>query len=101
MVTVGDDRQPKVERLFIDVLRWEHVEVDVSGCDSLHSVDIATSRQLCSLLEADAQVPRAVRVTLQGEGAIHGELFQREQELRAHVLAEIAALEAMWRARRR
>jgi DNA repair protein SbcD/Mre11 len=92
MVTVGDDRQPKVERLFIDVLRWEHVEVDVSACDSLDAVGIATSRRLCSLLEADAQVPRAVRVTLQGESAIHGELFQREQELRAHVLAEIAAI---------
>ena len=50
------------------------------------------------MLEIDSQVPRAVRVSLQGECAIHGELFQREQELRAHVLAEIAAIapERLW-----
>ena len=98
LVTVGEDRQPQVERLFFDVLRWEHLSVDVSACDSLAAVGIATSRQLTALLEADGQVPRAVRVTLQGECALHGELFQREQELRAHVLAEIAAIgpERLW-----
>lgn len=98
MVTVGEDHQPQIERLFIDVLRWEHLAVDVSDCDSLDAVSIATSQQLAGLLESDAQVPRAVRVSLQGECAIHGELFQREQELRAHVLAEIAAIapERLW-----
>ena len=92
MVTVGDDHRPQLERLFIDVLRWEAVAVDVSGCASLDAVGVATSRQLAALLDTDAQVPRAVRVTLQGDSPIHGELFQREAELRAHVLAEIAAI---------
>jgi DNA repair protein SbcD/Mre11 len=92
MVTVGAGRPPQVERLYLDVLRWEHLAVDVSACDSLDAVGVATSRQLAALLEVDAQVPRAVRVTLQGECRIHGTLFQREQELRAHVLAEIAAI---------
>jgi DNA repair protein SbcD/Mre11 len=92
MVTVGADRRPQVERLFIDVLRWEHLRVDLSACHSLHAVGEAAGRQLASLLQADAQVPRAVRVTLQGACPIHGTLFQREQELRAHMLAEIAAI---------
>lgn len=98
MVTVGEDHRPRVERLFIDVLRWEHLLVDLSDCDNLDAVGIATSRQLAGLLECDAQVPRAVRVSLQGECAVHGELFQREQELRAHVLAEIATIapERLW-----
>lgn len=98
MVTVGEDHQPQVERLFIDVLRWQHLEVDVSDCNSLEAVGIATSRQLTGVLESDAQVPRAVRVSLKGESPIHGELFQRERELRAHVLAEIAAIapERLW-----
>jgi len=98
MVTVGEDHRPRVERLFIDVLRWEHLLVDLSDCDNLDAVGIATSRQLVGLLECDAQVPRAVRVSLQGECAVHGELFQREQELRAHVLAEIATIapERLW-----
>jgi exonuclease SbcD len=92
LVTVEDGGPLQVERLFIDVLRWEQVVVDVSACDSLDAVGVATSRQLTALLESDAQVPRAVRVSLQGESSIHGELFQREQELRAHVLAEIASI---------
>lgn len=98
MVTVGDDHQPQIERFFIDVLRWEHLTVDLSDCDSLDAVGVATSRQLAAVLDNEAQVTRAVRVSLQGECAIHGELFQREQELRAHVLAEIAAIapERLW-----
>jgi len=98
MVTVGEDRRPQVERLYIDVLRWEHLAVDVSACDSLEAVGITTGRQLASLLAVDGQVPRAVRITLQGESALHGELFQREAALRAQLLAEIAGLghEHLW-----
>lgn len=98
MVTVDEDRTPSVERLFVDVLRWEHLEVDVSACESVEAVSIAASRALSGLLDTDGQVPRAVRVTLAGDSPIHGELFARESELRAHVLAEIAAIgpERLW-----
>lgn len=92
LVTVGDDRRPQVERLFVDLLRWEHVVVDLSACDSVDALGIAVGHALSGLLEIDPQVPRAVRVSLEGECPIHGELFQREGELRAHVLAEIAAI---------
>lgn len=92
LVTVGDDRRPQVERLFVDLLRWEHVVVDLSACDSVDALGIAVGHALAGLLETDPQVPRAVRVSLEGECPIHGELFQREGELRAHVLAEIAAI---------
>lgn len=98
MVTIEDDAPPQLERLYLDVLRWEQVAVDVSACDSLDAVGRAISRALAQLLELDAQVPRALRLTLQGECAAHGELFQRGGELRAHVLAELAALapERLW-----
>jgi DNA repair exonuclease SbcCD nuclease subunit len=92
MVTVEGDRPPQVERLFMDVLRWEAVAVDVSACESLSAVGVAASRELSNLLETDAHVPRAVRVTFTGETSLHGDLFGREQELRAHVLAEIAVI---------
>jgi len=91
LVTIEDDAPPQLERLYLDVLRWEHVVVDVSACDSLDALGRATGRALARLLEEDAQVPRALRLTLQGETGLHGELFQRGGELRAHVLAEIAA----------
>ncbi|HMY99719.1 MAG TPA: DNA repair exonuclease [Burkholderiaceae bacterium] len=98
MVTIDGDGPAQVERLFIDVLRWEHLELDVSACADLNAVGRAAGQGLARLLDDDAQVPRAVRVTLQGPCAAHGELYQRGGELRAHVLAEIAALgpERLW-----
>ncbi|WP_395699363.1 exonuclease SbcCD subunit D [Aquabacterium sp.] len=98
MVTVGEDRVPRVERLYIDLLRWEHLAVDLSACTTLDDVGRATQRALAQLLQTDAQVPRALRVSFVGESPIHGELFQRELDLRAHVLAEISAIgpERLW-----
>lgn len=98
LVTVGDDRQPQLERLFIDVLRWEAVAVDVSACDSMDAVALQVGRAFSELLRTDGHVPRAVRLSLTGSTAMHGELFGREQELRAQVLAEIASIgnERLW-----
>lgn len=101
MVTFDDDdpgAPPRVERLYLDVLRWEHVRVDVSACGTLEAVGLAAGRALARVLDDDPHVPRAVRLTLQGDCPAHGELFQRGGELRAHVLAEIAALgpERLW-----
>lgn len=89
---------PRVERVLLDVLRWEHLTLDVSGCDSLDAVGIQASRAFSQLLAQADERPRAVRLTLNGATALHGTLFAREQELRAHVLAEIAALghERLW-----
>jgi exonuclease SbcD len=98
LVTVGDDRKPQVERLFVDVLRWEALGVDVSACESLDAVALRIGRAFSELLETDGHVPRAVRLSLTGSTAMHGELFGREQALRAQVLAEIASIgnERLW-----
>ncbi len=92
MVTLQPGQPAQVERLFIDVLRWEHAQVDIAGCAHLDAVGQAVQRELLALLDDDGHVPRAVRVTLQGETPLHGELFEREPALRAHVLAEIVAI---------
>ena len=92
MVTVDGDCQVSVARLFIDVLRWESLVVDVSACENLEEVSAAVSVRLEDLMSEDAHVPRAVRVTVRGESASHGELFALESHLRANVLAAMAAL---------
>ncbi|MEN9893598.1 MAG: hypothetical protein RLY78_3893 [Pseudomonadota bacterium] len=94
----GPGAQARVERLTIDVLRWEHLRLDVSGCADLAAVGLASGRALGRLLDVDGQVPRAVRLTLHGRTAAHGALFARATELRAQVLAEIAAIgpERLW-----
>ncbi len=98
LVSVDDSGSSNVERIFIDVLRWEHIRVDVSPCESLVEVTRGIGRGLESLLADDGQVPRAVRVTVHGRTKAHGQLFGLEAQLRSEVLAQIAAIgnERLW-----
>ncbi|WP_244807612.1 metallophosphoesterase family protein [Caballeronia zhejiangensis] len=93
IVNVSDAEEVSVERLFIDVLRWEAVTVDASQAGTLDEVALAVGRALEALVESSAApVPHAVRVTIAGATAAHGELFGLEAQLRAEVLAQIAAI---------
>lgn len=99
LVTVDDlGAAPRVERVLLDVLRWEHLTLDVSRCDSLDALGQAASRAFTQLLANEAQHPRAVRLTLSGATALHGTLFAQEPTVRAQILAEVAALghERLW-----
>jgi DNA repair exonuclease SbcCD nuclease subunit len=93
LVTVSEEEEVSVERLFIDVLRWEAVSVDASQASTLDEVALAVGRALEALVEAaSSPVPHAVRVTITGATQAHGELFGLETQLRAEVLAQIAAI---------
>ncbi|WP_109476392.1 DNA repair exonuclease [Paraburkholderia sp. C35] len=93
MVTVSDTGEIDVERLYVDVLRWESLTVDASACTTLNEVARAVGMQLETLAgAASTTVPHAVRVTVAGTTAAHGELFGLEPQLRAEVLAQIAGL---------
>lgn len=93
IATVDDSDELTVERLFIDVLRWESVMVDASGCLTLNDVARAVGRELEMLVEsASVAVPHAVRVTITGASEAHGELFGLEAQLRSEVLAQIATI---------
>ncbi len=98
LVTVNEDGATSVERLFIDVLRWEVVTVDASTAGSLVEVVRSIGDDLEGLLRNDPQVPRAVRVTVTGRTHAHGELFGLEGQLRQEVLAQVATLgnERLW-----
>lgn len=83
----------EVSRLLVDVLRWHRLEVDVSGCDDLADIVRATSLQLAALVEdSDPALPNAVRVTLKGRTAAHGELFGAASQVRAEIIALAAAI---------
>ena len=98
MVTVDDAEEVTVERIFIDVLRWEQLTVDASDCETLADVVHKTSRALEELLDTDGEVPRAARITIQGNTKAHGALFGQEAQLRSEVLAQIASIgnERLW-----
>ena len=96
-VTVDDSGHAVVDRLYLNVLRWEVLKVDLSGSASLDDVARKVGRGLTSLLEA-ADVPRAVRVSLEGKTHLHGALFGNAAGVRAQVLAQAAMIdsERLW-----
>jgi len=96
-VTVDDSGHSAVDRLYIDVLRWEVLKVDVSDCGNLDDVARNVSRGLTVLLETD-NVARAVRVVLEGKSQLHGVFTGNSAMVRAQVLAQAAAVdeEQLW-----
>lgn len=93
LVTVDDAVVQKVERLFVDVLRWHGVYVDATGCASMADVVYAINKELESVIEnSPSTMPCAVRITITGQTPAHGELFGMEAQLRAEVLAAAAAI---------
>jgi exonuclease SbcD len=92
-VTVDDSGHAVVDRLYLDVLRWEVLKVDVTDCSEIEEVARKVGRGLTRLMEAD-EVPRAVRVVLEGNTHLHGALFGNTTGVRAQVLAQAAAVDA-------
>ncbi|WP_321960387.1 DNA repair exonuclease [Paraburkholderia sp. J7] len=82
----------EVERLYLDVLRWESVRVDASDCESVADLARKIGAALEALLSIDAHVPRAVRVTVTGRSPAHGLFFGRATQLRAEVLNQIGII---------
>ncbi|TCW84204.1 DNA repair exonuclease [Burkholderia sp. SRS-46] len=97
LVTV-ENGHTHVERLFLDVLRWEAVSVDASDCASIADLSRKIGQSLEALLTVDGHVPRAVRVTVTGQTPAHGLFFGRATQLRAEVLNQIGIIgnERLW-----
>ena len=99
LVTAGETGIVSVDRLIVDVMRWERIEVDVSAAPDLAAVVNLTGRSLEALLsESSDNKPLSVRVTFTGRSAAHGELFGMDSLLREEVLAQAAAIggERLW-----
>jgi len=93
LVTADEAGVQDVERLFVDVLRWFSLDVDVAGCNSLADAVRTIGEKLEGIVErSPANIPTAVRVTVSGKTAAHGELFGLESQLRAEVLAIVATI---------
>ncbi|MBL4693293.1 MAG: DNA repair exonuclease [Magnetovibrio sp.] len=92
LVTVENDK-PSIERLFVDTIRWHHLDVNVEAAQSFDDVVQLTRHQLQSLIQDDFDgLPLAVRVTISGSTRAHGELFGLERQLRQEILATAIAL---------
>lgn len=99
IVTADEQGIQDMQRLFVDVLRWASLEVDVTECKTLSEVVSRIGKALDELVEScPSTIPIAVRVTVTGKTAAHGDLFGLEAQLRAEVLALAVAMgaERLW-----
>ncbi len=99
MVTAEGTDIVSVQRMFVDVLRWHALDVDVSGASNLAEAVQLTGLELERLVDtAEGGRPLAVRVTLKGASPAHGHLFGLDAQLRAEVLGLAASIgsERLW-----
>lgn len=99
LVTVDDSlRVESVEWRSLDVVRWQQVEVDLTGIDSeagaLRRVGEAMGE---ALMAAEGRLV-AARMLVRGTTSLHGSLHRDEQQWRAQFLAcaQDQGAEAIW-----
>jgi len=88
-----------VERLLVDVLRWERLDVDVSAAPDLDAVVRCVGQAFARLLASTADDRYlSVRVALTGQTPAHGALFGLAAQLREEVLAQAAGqgIDRLW-----
>lgn len=92
LVTV-EGGKPSVERMFVDILRWHHLEIDAGSARCLKEVVRLAHDELERQLRENADGrPMATRITFTGSTQAHGELFGLENQLRHEILAVANAL---------
>lgn len=93
LVTCDDHAVQSIERLEVDVLRWRELRLDISYCEDLKAVLANVRSGLEDVLaEQTADKPCVLRLVLEGESGLHGELVGQQPQLRADVVATMAAL---------
>ncbi len=93
LVSVDGQEIQSIERLLVDVLRWHALDVDVTPANDLAEAVRLIRTSLEQLVaKSSATIPLAVRVTLFGKTAAHGEIFGLEGQIRLQVLAEAATI---------
>ena len=97
-MTVEDGR-PTVERLIVDTVRWDHLNIDSGSAETLSDVvDLVTQRLESLVADQNDGRPLALRISITGRSSAHGELYGLEQQLRAEILNQANALgdEVLW-----
>jgi DNA repair protein SbcD/Mre11 len=100
LVTADESGIQEINRIFVDVLRWNSLEVDVTECKKLSEVVSTIGKALENFMKnCSSNIPSAVRITVTGKTSAHGDLFGLESQLRAEVLALAASVggtERLW-----
>ena len=84
----------RTEFVPLDVIRWRHVVVDVSGADSMEAVLSLFGDALGTAMADQEGWPCCVRATLKGRCAVHGRLCFDPMRLTAQIRAVSANVSA-------
>ncbi|MFA7668836.1 MAG: DNA repair exonuclease [Burkholderiaceae bacterium] len=99
LVHCRDGAVESIERLDVDVLRWHGLTINVSACLTRSEVLSKIRHELEQVLQVQAaEKPCVLRLHVEGETPLHGELVDMQVQLRADVLAILAAMagERLW-----
>jgi len=92
LVSVAADHRAELSFQPLDRVRWRWVEIDISGLETLDSLDQALSETLSRCAEQEDGRPVILRIRLTGRGQLYGplrqpataeELVERSRELGA------------------
>lgn len=95
LVTAEGGEITEVDRLEVDVLRWQSLEIDITAVADLRSAVRLVGQAMEQLLETTpSDLPLAVRVVFKGRSVAHAALVVDEGQLRQEVIAQAVALDA-------
>jgi exonuclease SbcD len=94
LVTVGDDlRVNSGVHHDLDVARWEHLRIDVSGAGDLDAVSDLVQARLCALPSGKLQ---AIRVSLVGRSSAHLQLWNERHRFVNEIRSLANDLGVLW-----
>jgi len=99
LVTADESGIQSVERLLIDVLRWQEVIVDAGEARSLEEVVRLVGRAFEQMVtDTPEKIYLSARVRIIGKTNAHGELFGLESQLREEILGQAAGqgIDRLW-----
>jgi exonuclease SbcD len=91
-VSVVDGRIQRVEQVFVDVLRWATLEVDVAGVTERTEAWQRLARGLSTLLRESDGRHLCVRVELVGATPLHSWLLRHQAQLEEEVIGQAAGV---------
>jgi DNA repair exonuclease SbcCD nuclease subunit len=92
-VTANESGVQQIERLLVDVLRWQILTMDAAKFNTLSEIVCSIGKELEGIIQNNPSTkPIALRIILTGKTPAHGELFGLEHQLRTEVLALAAAI---------
>ena len=94
LVRVANGVVQPPERLFVDVLRWKLVEVDVAGTENMDEAMGRVRDAFERVIDTADGRPVAGRVCLKGKTAAHGALLAQPRAVRADVQAQAGYVDA-------